>query len=88
MPDEEVAEAFLRTFSRHDDPRTLDDAALEKRWHEFQQKLVCPSGHSNSTVTNFGGGDTQIMCLERGCALVWDLDGNIVKEEEDEEADL
>jgi hypothetical protein len=85
MPDEEAAEAFLRTFSRYDDPRTLDDAALEKRWSEFRQKLTCPAGHNNPNVTNFGDGLTHVSCMERGCDLVWDLEGNLVTEANDEE---
>jgi hypothetical protein len=84
MPDEDVAEAFLRTFSRMDDPRLLSDAELEKRWYKFREKLTCPEGHTNSTLTNFGDGVTHIACMQRGCSNVWDLEGNIVKDEEED----
>jgi len=86
MPDADVAEAFLRTFSRQDDPRLLEDAALEHRWHKFQERLHCPLGHNKANVMLFSN-EVHISCMEKGCSYVWDLDGNLVQEEaEDEEA--
>jgi len=87
MQDADVAEAFLRHL-RPADPRLLDDVELERRWNTFQQKLTCPQGHNNASVTNFGNGDSHFICMQRNCPEVWDLQGEPVIEPEEEEEDI
>ena len=87
MQDADIAEAFLRHL-KPTDPRDLSDEDLEKRWNLFQQKLTCPQGHSNATVTNFGNGDSHFICLQRNCPEVWDLQGEPVIEPEEEDEDI
>jgi hypothetical protein len=85
MPDADVAEAFLR-FLNPADPRLLEDNELERRWSKFlQQRLTCPMEHTNAGVANFGGGVTHFYCREKNCDAVWDLEGNAVSEDEDDE---
>lgn len=81
MPSEEIAEAFLRTFERPDDPRKYSDAELEKLWSEFRHHLTCPYGHfEKAEVENLSNGRTVFICTEKGCKSVWDRDGNEVFE--------
>jgi hypothetical protein len=87
MPDAEVAEAFLRSLGRFNDPRMLTDEQLEKTWYEWKNKLLhCPEDHTDVRVENFSD-RTLFYCEERKCSYVWDQDGNLVNEEEDEDED-
>jgi hypothetical protein len=76
MPGENVAEAFLRSFGRGDDPRNLTDAQLESRWADFQQtKMSCPYGHYMKADVTCYAKQTIFECMEKGCKARWNLDG-------------
>lgn len=88
MPDADIAEAFIRTFGREDDPRSLTDEALETRWNLFRSMLIdaCPKGHCGEVeVDNQAHGVTHFTCYAKGCRVTWNLEGSIVEEEEDDE---
>lgn len=83
MPGENVAEAFLQTFQRPDDPRSYTDSELEKKWADFNEtKMVCPNGHRKADPTTYGR-ETIFMCWEKGCKARWNLEGPITDEDEE-----
>lgn len=44
----------------------------------------CPLGHKGKVdIDNQGNGITHFSCYEQGCKAVWDLQGNVIDEEED-----
>lgn len=75
MPGENVAEAFLKTFQRPDDPRRYNDAELEKLWSDFRKKLTCPYGHFEQADVETYGDTTIFTCMEKGCSAQWNLEG-------------
>lgn len=86
MPGENVAEAFLQTFQRPDDPRRYTDSELEAKWTAFQQRMICPFGHQEADVDTYSN-QTVFSCMAKGCKAQWNLEGNVI-EDEDEEDDL
>ena len=84
MPGENVAEAFLATFQRPDDPRHYSDSDLASKWAEFNAKLmVCPNGHRKADPTTYGN-ETIFCCWEKGCKVEWNLAGEEIKDDADE----
>lgn len=87
MPSLDVAEAFLRTYTAvGDDPRNLTDAELEKHWNAFRGITeACPHGHWNKVDIDVSPKSVTFTCYEKGCNAVWDLDGDMIEEEEDDD---
>lgn len=84
MPGANVAEAFLKTFVGTD-PRRYTDSELSARWADFLTgKMICPYGHQDADVENYGD-ETIFSCMEKGCEAQWNLAGEEITEESEEE---
>jgi hypothetical protein len=85
MPGENVAEAFLKYLPK--DARLYEDHELESAWNRFNETLMhCPYGHDKPDPELYGD-KIVFSCCEDGCKVQWDLQGNVI-EEEDEDDDL
>jgi hypothetical protein len=86
MPGENVAEAFLKTLTR--DARLYKDHQLKSAWNDFNAtKMVCPYDHREADVDTYGN-ETIFTCMAKGCKAQWNLAGEVVSEDEEEDDDL
>ena len=83
MPGANVAEAFLKYLPQ--DPRRYTDKELGTKWYDFNcDKMVCPEGHKKADVETYGD-ETIFTCMAKGCKAQWNLAGEEITEESEEE---
>ena len=86
FPDAEAAIAFQRSLNGTD-PRIMEDAELERKWNEFRLRCLtgCPFGHEGKIDISNHRDRTVFSCFAKGCKAAWDLNGNVLDEEVEDE---